>query len=302
MADQLAHAVVMPQTIRPMQARVYSNLYQMHEMQGCYSGINTLDVTDLGRYEVTSKLRDNNQHLTILGWKDIRGLLTRQMRNGLIPTWLGEMLLGDAEDEKEVMVSAFERERAANMRNVDKAEWWEHYCAGATRITFSDAIKLQGLLDENGQSIEVMVSSCMRGTSNPATIPMTIIGCWPVELVWVHVGNKHGAYSPPLKVFKVNHYDTWYLWFLLAMMVSVPLFWVRVVLSLRADDKWPGRILLYATQHCLSSRKQRPSNNSPYSKQKTIAELMVVTAGWFANQLFTVESFSEIVSLVPGVH
>jgi hypothetical protein len=36
MADQLAHAVVMPRTIRPMQARAYSNSYQMHEMRGCY--------------------------------------------------------------------------------------------------------------------------------------------------------------------------------------------------------------------------------------------------------------------------
>jgi hypothetical protein len=166
-----------------MQARAYSNSYQMHEMRGCYSGIDTLDVTDLGRYDVTSKLRNNNQRLTILGRKDIRGLLTRQMRNGLIPTWLGETLLGDAEDEREVMVSAFERDRAADMRSGDEAEWWEHYCAGATRITFSDAIKLQGMLDENRQSTKVMVSACSRGERNSAPIPMTIIGCWPIELV-----------------------------------------------------------------------------------------------------------------------
>ena len=175
MANQLAHAVVMPQTIRPMQARAYSNSYQMHEMRGSYSGIDTLDVTNLGWFDVTSKIRDYNQRLMILGWKDIRGLVTWQMTNGSIPTWLGETLLADADCEEAVMASAFENERAANTRNEYQAGWWEHYCAGVTRITFSDAIKLQRLLDGNAQNTEVLVTSGTRGARNPASIPETIL-------------------------------------------------------------------------------------------------------------------------------
>ena len=86
------------------------------------------------------------------------------------------------------------------------------------------------------------------------------------------------------------------------MMISVPSFWSRVVSSARADDEWPGWMLSYATQHCLLSRKQRPLRNNPFSKKKTIAKLMAVTAGEFVNDLFTAESFSGIVSVVSGVH
>jgi hypothetical protein len=298
MADQLAHAVVMPQTIRPMEARAYSNSYQMHKMRGSYCGIGTLDVTDLGRFDVTSKIRDYNQRLTILGRKDIRGLVTRQMRTGLIPNWLGDTLLADAECEEEVMALTFENERLGMMRNGDQKEWWEQYCVGATRITLSDAVKLQRLLDDNGRDTEVLIPS---GTSGE-WFAATIVGSWPLELIWTHVGNKHGARFPALKVFKNNGYDTRYLWFLLAMITSIPSFWCKVVASVRADNEWPGWMLSYATRHCLASRKQRASRNNPFSKHKTIAKMMAVTAGQFGNELFTAESFSRVVSVVCGVY
>jgi hypothetical protein len=86
----------------------------------------------------------------------------RQMRTELIPIWLaGETLLADADGHEEVMALAFENGRAGNMmRGVrNQKEWWEQHCVGATRITFSDVVKLQRLVDENRRDIEVLVSS-----------------------------------------------------------------------------------------------------------------------------------------------
>jgi hypothetical protein len=121
-------------------------------------------------------------------------------------------------------------------------------------------------------------------------------------LIWTHVGNEHGARFPALKPFKMNGYDTRYLWLLLAMVISILSFWLKVVSSVRADDEWPGWMLLYATRHCLPYRKQRSSRNDPFSKHKTIAEMMAVTAGYFVNDLFTAELFYEVVSVVGGIN
>jgi hypothetical protein len=222
------------------------------------------------------------------------------MRTGLILIWLGEMHLADVDGHEEVMAFAFENGRVGkNMRRMrNQKEWWEQYCVGVTRITFSDAIKLQRPVDENRQDIQVLVSS---GTTNEPYVA-TIVGSWPLQLIWMHVGSEHGARFPALKPIKMNSYNTHYLWLLLAMMISIPSFWLKVASLVWPDDEWPGWMLSYTTQHCLPSRKQRSSRNDPFSKHKTIAEMVAVTVGYFVNDLFTAEElFNEVVSVVGGI-
>ena len=166
MSDQLAHAVVVPRTIRPMKAHAYSTSYQMHEMRGSYGGLDTLSVTNIGRYDVPSTIRDMNERVAIAGRKDIRGLVTGRASEGIIPAWFGAALLNDADVEEENLKSAFEDELAgASGAHVEQKEWWEHFCAGATRVTFHDSVKLQRLMNDATGGVCYSIVRCCSWTT-----------------------------------------------------------------------------------------------------------------------------------------
>jgi hypothetical protein len=282
-----------------MKAHAYSTSYQMHEMRGSYGGLDTLSVTNIGRYDVPSTIRDMSERVAIAGRKDIRGLVTGRASEGIIPAWFGAALLNDADVEEENLKSAFEDELAgASGAHVEQKEWWEHFCAGATRVTFHDSVKLQRLMNDATGGCVIRLSGVAPG--QPDTV--SIVGCWPRDIVWAHGRNKYGACFPSLPPVRKSGYDTRFLWILLGMMVSVPTFWTAVASSVRADDEWPGWMLTYATRKCMLSRKGKSSGSDPFKKAKGIAGLMQVVAAAFVSEMFTTELFRSVLNIVERIY
>ena len=55
--DQLCHGVLKTRTIKPMQKRIYSNAYQMHEQRGSFNGIDTCNLTNMHDFSYRSKIQ-----------------------------------------------------------------------------------------------------------------------------------------------------------------------------------------------------------------------------------------------------
>ena len=73
--DQLCHAVIKPRLIKPMRTSRFCNIYQMHEQQGSFQGIDTCDVTDFGDFSFCSVILDESESRSIMNRPDINSLL-----------------------------------------------------------------------------------------------------------------------------------------------------------------------------------------------------------------------------------
>ena len=292
-SDQIAHAVVTPRTIRPMRASQFSNSYQMHEMRGSYAGIDTMSVTDVGRFDVSSVIRENNENIMISGRKDIRGLVARKAQNGLIPPWLGDSLLHRADAAEEVRRREFEEDVSRGMED-NMREWWDAYCLGCTRVTFPDSVKLQKLLDDSaGWGIVVQI-----GDSEHAQYE-TIVPSWPREIVWSHPNSPYGARIPAVKAYRQTGKDTRYLWFLVAVLISVPNMWKHAAGSVQTTAEWPGWVMSHVSKKYFPYK--RVSRKNPFTKGGTEEKLLESIVGNASDHMYNPDVFWDTLSAIHNI-
>ena len=65
-SDQLAHAVIHSQTVRPMRKTKYSTQYQLYEQKGTFNGIDTFGLTDFHNMGISSELLAHYESLSIV--------------------------------------------------------------------------------------------------------------------------------------------------------------------------------------------------------------------------------------------
>jgi len=99
--DQVAPAVVVPRMLKPAQAKQYSNTYQMQSMRGHYGGVDSMSLTTHGIFDYVSPVTSSNESAAIMGRSDINALVRRWTKDNLVmPSWLAETKLKDAQEEK----------------------------------------------------------------------------------------------------------------------------------------------------------------------------------------------------------
>jgi hypothetical protein len=58
-----------------MKAKAYSTTFQMHEMRGWFLGLDTMNLTDYGKFNFLSYISGQDVLLSYCGTSDIRGLM-----------------------------------------------------------------------------------------------------------------------------------------------------------------------------------------------------------------------------------
>jgi predicted GIY-YIG superfamily endonuclease len=265
-SDQNAHAVVVPRTISPMKAKSYSNTFQMHEMRGSFVGMDTISLVDHGRFDFQSTLSRENEVLACAGRTDTRGLLSRHAANGIIPAWLAEDYMDDAHlllDMQEV---------AGTVR--DGSEW-KDCCKGATFVSYTDAIRMQKTLNDNGMK-ECIVSDDARVMDDLQFQPddevrlVQIRPVWVSEIVVAHPVDGHGAMFTRIPRYNVTNVDTSCLWLMISMLTTQPRLWKGTVDSVRCTSEWLGWVLARATKDCFHCHKGKQSKKNPFQLNTTM--------------------------------
>ena len=144
--DQLSHVVMRPRTIKTMKAKAYSNSYQMQEMQACYSGLDTCDLLEHGRFDFRSILTDEKECLSMKGRADTKGLLSLLVAKDVIPP----------------SFAAQKMQRIDHYFPVELDAYLEANCKGSTYMTLDDALTLQKILGKD-KRIKVHVSNPVNG-------------------------------------------------------------------------------------------------------------------------------------------
>ena len=62
-SDQLVHAVLVPRTVQVMKKHGYSDSYQMCHVQEGFNGLDSYDVTEMGKFDFISELSARSEGL-----------------------------------------------------------------------------------------------------------------------------------------------------------------------------------------------------------------------------------------------
>ena len=99
-SDQLAHAVIHSQTVRPMRKTKYSTQYQLYEQKGTFNGIDTFGLTDFHNMGISSELLAHYESLSIVYRKDTNALLAKLSEDKII----GKCVVNDRRKEAKYRV------------------------------------------------------------------------------------------------------------------------------------------------------------------------------------------------------
>jgi len=271
-ADQIAHAIVVPRTISPMREKKFSNTFQMHQMVGSFQGIDTMSLVDRGNFDFKSLLTKKNELLSIVGRMDIRGLLRRYARDGVMPEWLVDYYL-----ESAAGTSLFTSQQNA----------------GATYVPYSDCIRLQKCLEERNDSMVVTDHLPLAEQRQVFYDPS-----WPSELVRVHRPDGYGGDMYPIPGFTIG-VDARCLWFLFASILGVPSLYQRVVESVRGTKEWPGWVLSKIASKCMYAKRIRSNRLNPFPVL-SMQRLHEKVVGDGSN-IYCAQKMNEVLACVNGV-
>jgi hypothetical protein len=176
-SDQFSPAIAVPKTVHGARPKKYTNRFQMNRMEGHYQGIDTLTITDRGRFNINDNISDERDSLSMAARPELREHLSRLAEQGSIPGWLSEQKLNGARDD-------FPPAKLDTTR--------QEHCRGATFMSLEDAMELEHLTKWK-RTLVVRVPDPVIGSRD-----QHYEGCWPLCIVWLHPGvGNHGA-SPPI--------------------------------------------------------------------------------------------------------
>ena len=82
-SDQLSHCAIRTRSIKPMQRKYFSTIYQMHEQRGSFNGINTFNISTYQKFDSNSKLLYYFESISIINRPDIDSLLKISTRTSV---------------------------------------------------------------------------------------------------------------------------------------------------------------------------------------------------------------------------
>ena len=254
--DQLAHVSLRPRCIKTMQAKKYSNHYQVMEMRGCYSGIDTADVNSRQHFDFLSHLMEEKECISLLYREDTRQLLRQLADKGVVSD----------DDYEELQKRCFEV-------FPDKSVCQE-CAASATYMTVNDCMTLHNELSQD----KVIRYTARDADGRP--IRDKVIPCWPRNLVWIHPNNKTGAEFPTLPQLKRSGDIEMgrLLWMTLGVMTRVPAMWKLLTGNVNGEcvNVW---LLSFASRKCFQTFVFKKTKDEFMESIQSLQDRLIRTVG-----------------------
>ena len=236
-SDELAPAVIRPRILKPIKRKKFSNIYSMHEMQGNFSGVDTMYVKEKGDFNSSSKISAMNECLAINERTDVKSLCSSWTKEGINPSSCAEII-------KDKLNLA--------ERNILENEKRDNCIAGATYVSLFDAMKLQKLLNERNvipfNKFSIVESEEINDNGlnfNVQKKELEYLPPWSKYLINVHPHNDHGA--SPYRITKPvrdSITDTRLLWIMKGLVLLNPDIWTSTVNSITNNCHWGGWLML----------------------------------------------------------
>ena len=201
-SDQLAHAVIHSQTVRPMRKTKYSTQYQLYEQKGTFNGIDTFGLTDFHNMGISSELLAHYESLSIVYQKDTNALLAKLSKDKII----GKCVVNDRRKEAKYRVKKLDMD-------VDDI------VSGATYVPIETAMRF--IRKQSSSTVKTYYDTESQNYSE------FFFPKWPLSLFPCQRMDKYGACFPTLTTLKprtladeetMDIHTTMNLWTTLALL------------------------------------------------------------------------------------
>ena len=241
-ADQLAHAVVVPRMIKSMKKNKYSDTYQMQRCYGGFKGVDSCNIMDTGRFDKNSCLSDRNTTLFLYGRPDMRSKLSQMVEQKIVPAFYESTFL----------------EMMDLMDYPSQSLLLDESRQGATFVPLADSMKMM-----------LHAEKCSKLPFAPSW-PLTLLGCQPSNS---NYGRKPSRVPP----FRLKH-DLRLPWLLLSMACNIPALWECIAnsVSYNGAASWHGWLLSFATKNVLegmATQLTKMASKNPYKGDLKVLQL-----------------------------
>jgi hypothetical protein len=247
-SDQVAPLVIQSRVVRGAKAKKYSDEWQMMEQRGTFTGLETCNHVEFGRFDKYSKLRFEVEARSIKNRYDINAHLETLCNKNVLSR--------HSANDMRVHAESFSIGRD-----------YEKLYRGGTYIPFEIAIAYQKAARDC--SIKVTI---INGENNPQ---VTFRKIWSDFLYPCQKVTMHGAQFATVPAFNSrNGFDTKLLWKLSAILTQVDAIWKSVCSSVCDNKTWYGWFLVYLTKKCFpTNRKSSRRDPFKYSEMSSIEKL-----------------------------
>lgn len=324
-SDQYAQVVVKSKTIAAVKPKRYSDAYQMNRLDGGFDGVDTLTLTDEGKFNINTRLSDKRDSLALACRPDLAHHVQRLADQ--------EVISQDFANEKIQFVSVdFPEESLAGIR--------AKHCSGATFVALEECIEAELALRHDGPSLLTVTESKKEDHGQPKQDKLDRLitaeqggstltteqesetdaegqeeqlvskqvhfrPSWPTSILRVHPADSFGEAFQALPMMRNNKqgaHDYRGLWIVTAMLAYIPQVWKVVTQHVTSDQQWYGWLLSYTTRRCLgitrSCSGKGSSQQNPFRKLKTEEELTSAYFCWAYQPCYIGALFDNFVSEV----
>lgn len=227
-SDQLAQAVVQPNSLRPMRTALFSNRFQMYEQRYSAKGVESINVSTRANFSHNSILLSESEARSLYNRTDITAHLTKLVDEKKLSSFQSDIMLKFA---------------SKYCANVDIFS----LCVGGTYVPLEVAM----LMQKEAKNREIIVFDHSRHES------LRFNRIWCSYLYPCQTMHTYGAnfYCPPSFC---RHNDAGSMWQLCAMLLCVePLWQLLATKDSYTVDCWYGHLLVYLSKNCIPSNKRR---------------------------------------------
>lgn len=272
--DQYAPTVLDSRTVHTAFARKYSHSFQMNEMHGHYSGLDSVTLCDKGRYDQCTSVSIRKDSVAIACRPDLVTHVSSLAEQKIIPRWLAVEKLETGISETEVN----------NMKKMSSM--------GSTFMSLEDAIMLDKKFRfDPGKSVRVT-------SEDGSYSEVHFVPPWPDVIVHVHRNDEFGAEMPLIPKFESKKFDSRMLWCLCTMLCHIPEFWINVCGSVHDTKQWFGWILMLACNKCFSHLRGKGSRINPFKKRANVDDVIQKhMCDWFQPQFDLIDLSTAFIDL-----
>ena len=236
-SDQLCHGVLKSRTIKPMQKRIYSDSYQMHEQRGTFNGIDTCNVTSYHNFNFRSKLQSENESRSIINRPDMNSLLSQLTR------------------EKSIShITANDKRKLA--KRLYEGFDFIPFIYGSTYVPIQIALEYQR--ENSNPFVKIIIDDREDRSGN--ALPDIVVKnkiYWPPSLYPCQKMTKWGAYIPVCPTVRSRTRDSRHVWIVMHVILGIEDVYMNIRKGELRKSDWKGWLLVYLTKNCYTNNMKR---------------------------------------------
>jgi predicted GIY-YIG superfamily endonuclease len=243
-----AEVVVVPRTVKAFQANKFTHSYQINKVMGTYSGLDSLNLTDVLDYNKEKALMSTQRDMIAYrGRADYRNFIQNIRRKNHFVS--KNDVIGFI-DKAESMFSSDE------MSSIK-----EFHGNGATYVPIQDVFELASFLKTQSSRTILIYEE-----ENEKEVMKNFTSRWPRRLIPVcDAGSRYGR---SFRLFTgLTKKQDGLLWYLINMIHMIPVLWKNVDSTVKSNRGWEGYVLSMLLDKVLPSRGLTTGRN-PFPKKK----------------------------------